>query len=511
MKSKFSKINFHKNNISRNSITYKMTMIILVVMLLSVLIAGLCASVFIERFYVKSKQVSIKALYHAIYNVSLRDNNIEKNSNQRKLDALCEKAGAAVMLIDTSGMAVYDYSGGEVLSDRWKDMIFGANIGQKSKPTVIEENENYILQSTIDKISNNKYYELHSDMPSGNYLIIRVSVESLKESISIANKFYFILCLPVIVIITASMIALSRKYTIPILQLAELSRRMSNLDFDAKYIGNRDDEIGILGESMNDMSKELEATITELKNANIKLHRDIKKKEEVDEMRKEFISNVSHELKTPIALIQGYAEGLQEGISDNPEDMEYYCNVIVDEAAKMNKMVVNLLNLNQLEFGDNKINIERFDIAATVNGVVSRMNIAAEQNNCVITIESPKSIDVWADEFQIEQVITNYLSNALNHVDENKLIRVKVSEKNGIVRVSVFNSGKNILEEDIDNIWIKFYKVDKARTRAYGGNGIGLSIVKAIMDGHKKDYGVINKENGVEFWFELDSKKGTEK
>ena len=230
-------------------------------------------------------------------------------------------------------------------------------------------------------------------------------------------------------------------------------------------------------------------------------------------MRKEFISNVSHELKTPIALIQGYAEGLQEGINDNPQDVEYYCDVIIDEAGKMNKMVKNLLTLNQLEFGNGQVNMERFDIVSVVAGVINSMRLRAEQNN--VTIEFPRQnpVYVWADEFQIEEVITNYLSNAFNHVDENKLIKVEIIEKNGIVRVSVFNTGKQIPEEELDNIWVKFYKVDKARTRAYGGNGIGLSIVKAIMDRHEKGYGVMNHENGVEFWFELDSsalKKGTE-
>ena len=242
-------------------------------------------------------------------------------------------------------------------------------------------------------------------------------------------------------------------------------------------------------------------------------NKDIAKKEEVDEMRKEFISNVSHELKTPIALIQGYAEGLQEGINDNPQDVEYYCDVIIDEAGKMNKMVKNLLTLNQLEFGNGQVNMERFDIVSVVAGVINSMRLRAEQNN--VTIEFPRQnpVYVWADEFQIEEVITNYLSNAFNHVDENKLIKVEIIEKNGIVRVSVFNTGKQIPEEELDNIWVKFYKVDKARTRAYGGNGIGLSIVKAIMDRHEKGYGVMNHENGVEFWFELDSsalKKGTE-
>ena len=223
-------------------------------------------------------------------------------------------------------------------------------------------------------------------------------------------------------------------------------------------------------------------------------------------MRKEFISNVSHELKTPIALIQGYAEGLQEGITENPEDMNYYCDVIVDEANKMNRMVKNLLTLNQLEFGIEQVQMERFDIVSVINGVIESMKLQTSQKDIVIDFEERESIDVWADEFQIEEVITNYLSNALNHVDKNKQIKVKILKKDGIVRISVFNTGKQIPKEDIDNIWVKFYKVDKARTREYGGNGIGLSIVKAIIDRHGKSCGVINHDNGVEFWFELDAK-----
>ena len=279
---------------------------------------------------------------------------------------------------------------------------------------------------------------------------------------------------------------------------------MSELDFEARYTGHHNDELGILGNSMNDMSEKLEKAISDLKSANIELQKDIEKKEEVDEMRKEFISNVSHELKTPIALIQGYAEGLQEGITDNPEDMQYYCDVIIDEANKMNKMVKSLLTLNQLEFGDSHVNMERFNLISVIYGVISSMKLQAQQKDVKIQFTCDEEVFVWADEFQIEEVITNYLSNALNHVDENKIIKVEIIRKNGIVRVAVFNTGKNIPEQDLENIWIKFYKVDKARTRAYGGNGIGLSIVKAIMDRHNKSYGVINKENGVEFWFELD-------
>uniref|UniRef100_UPI00286EC7D0 sensor histidine kinase n=1 Tax=Anaerosporobacter sp. TaxID=1872529 RepID=UPI00286EC7D0 len=217
-------------------------------------------------------------------------------------------------------------------------------------------------------------------------------------------------------------------------------------------------------------------------------------------------SNVTHELKTPIALIQGYAEGLMDNINDDEESRNFYCEVIVDEASKMNKMVKRLLSLNQIEFGSNQVNIERFNIVALIKGVINSTNILAQKKEAKVLFSENESIDVWADEYMIEEVVTNYVSNALNHLDYDKVIDIRVQQRQDCIRVSVFNSGDPIPEEDIDKIWIKFYKVDKARTREYGGNGIGLSIVKAIMTSHNKQCGVINHENGVEFWFELDTK-----
>ena len=254
------------------------------------------------------------------------------------------------------------------------------------------------------------------------------------------------------------------------------------------------------------MAEKLEQAISELKTANNELQRDIEQKTKVDEMRKEFLSNVSHELKTPIALIQGYAEGLQECINDDAQSREFYCEVIMDEAGKMNRMVKKLLTLNQLEFGDQKVVMERFDIIALIDSILSASVLMAEQKGVTVRMDKMDPVYVWADEFDIEEVFTNYFSNALNHVDFEKVIEVKVRKEGTKVRVSVFNTGRQIPEEDIDRIWDKFYKVDKARTREYGGSGIGLSIVKAIMDALHQPFGVKNWDNGVEFWFELDSK-----
>ena len=221
-------------------------------------------------------------------------------------------------------------------------------------------------------------------------------------------------------------------------------------------------------------------------------------------MRKEFLSNVSHELKTPIALIQGYAEGLQEGISDDEESREWYCNVILDEASKMNILVQKLLTLNQLEFGNDPVNMERFDLITLVQNQLQSADILLKQNDIKLQIMEHDPVYVWGDEFKIGEVVSNYLTNAIHHCAGDKIIDIRFHEHDGKIRMTCFNTGIPIPEESIAHIWEKFYKVDKARTREYGGSGIGLSIVKAIMESMNQEYGVENYTNGVAFWFELE-------
>ena len=281
---------------------------------------------------------------------------------------------------------------------------------------------------------------------------------------------------------------------------------MADLDFDAKYTSGGEGEIGVLGENFNSMSEKLESTISELKNANFRLQQDIEQKEKIEKMRTDFMGNVSHELKTPIALIQGYAEGLREGVSNDAESREFYCDVIMDEAAKMNQMVKNLMTLNQLEFGDENVEFQRFDLTELIRGVLQSMEIVAQQKEARVQFRQKEPVYVWADEFKAEQVVRNYVSNAFNHLDGDRVVDVKLIPSGEKVKVTVFNTGAPIPEEDVPHIWEKFYKVDKAHTREYGGNGIGLSIVKAIMDSFHQKYGVKNYDNGVEFWFELDVK-----
>ena len=175
----------------------------------------------------------------------------------------------------------------------------------------------------------------------------------------------------------------------------------------------------------------------------------------------------------------------------------------MDEAGKMNQMVQKLLTLNHLEFGNDAVTIDRFDITERVNGVIENSTLLLKQNGIRVIFDEEQAF-VWGDEFQIEEVITNYLSNAIHYAAGEKQIRIFYTYREDVLRISVFNTGSNIPQEDIGRIWDKFYKVDKARTREYGGSGIGLSIVKAIMESHHRDCGVCNHPDGVEFWMELD-------
>ena len=386
-----------------------------------------------------------------------------------------------------------------------KQQLAGYLLNQAQKGgKVLDSTDNYQLMRSQDPWNQSEYIEMWGQLDDNVNFLIRSPVESIRESVALSNRFLIYVGMGTLIICMGLVWYFSRRITKPIQELAELSDRMANLDFEAKYTSGGKNEIGELGDNFNRMSQKLEKAISELKQANNSLQQDIEQKEKMEQMRTEFMGNVSHELKTPIALIQGYAEGLKEGVNDDPESRDFYCDVIMDEAGKMNRMVKNLMTLNQLEFGNDKVEFERFNLTELIGGVLQSMDILSQQKDVKLIFREENPVYVWGDEFKIEQVVRNYVSNAYNHVNEEKIIEVKILREDGLAKVTVFNTGKPIPEEDVPRIWDKFFKVDKAHTREYGGNGIGLSIVKAIMESMHQQYGVKNYDNGVEFWFTLD-------
>lgn len=410
-----------------------------------------------------------------------------------------------IILIDSSTGRALINSGREngFLVQKLQRYILGKADNQTE--TLIQH-ENYVIEKNSDRRSDAIYLESWGFLSDDNTMfLMQMPLASIRESVALSNRFTTYVGLIALVFGSVLMYLVTRRVTTPIMKLAALSERMSNLDFQASYEDDAEDEIGVLGRSMNTLSHKLKETIGELQEANSRLQRDIEEKIQIDEMRKEFIANVSHELKTPIALIQGYAEGLTEGMAEDEESRNYYCEVIMDEANKMNKMVKQLLTLTALEFGNDTPVVTEFDITELIRDLLNSAKILIQQKEAHVEFQPEKPLYVKADEFKIEEVLTNYLNNAMNHLEGERMIRIRTERRDSQVVVWVFNTGSHIPEQDIPNLWTKFFKVDKARTRAYGGSGIGLSIVKAIMDAHHQEYGAANVENGVEFWFTLEA------
>ena len=239
----------------------------------------------------------------------------------------------------------------------------------------------------------------------------------------------------------------------------------------------------------------------------MELEKDIEETSKITEMRSQFISDVSHELKTPIALIQGYAEGLADNVVTDEENRKYYIDVILDEANKMNELTKGLLDLSNLEYGKNDLQIQEFDIINLISSIVKKNELILKEKNIELIFDSTSPLTVLGDIFRIEQVITNYLNNAIKNIDGEKIIKIFLEEKeNNLIKINISNTGKNIAQEDIPRVWVRFYKADNSRNRNVSGSGIGLSLVRAIMNQHGRNYGVNNTKDGVNFWFELQKK-----
>ena len=492
-----------ENRFMKYSIKRQFAGIFGLLMVGTILFCWFINNTFLERYYMKDKQKALLETYQVLNRASNEDK-IGTDEFDIEFQKICGRYNVSFILLDAKSKTLKtstpDYS---TLSRRFLNNLFDQSYGKEDR--LLQKEEKYEIQIATDDRINTDFLEMWGVLDNGNLFLLRCPLESIRESVNLANRFLAYVGFGAAIVSAVIVLIISGKITKPIKELTEISERMIHLDFEAKYTGKSKTEIALLGQNINELSCTLEQTISELKSANNELQRDIEKKNKIDEMRKEFLSNVSHELKTPIALIQGYAEGLKEGISDDEESRDFYCEVIMDEASKMNNMVKKLLTLNQLEFGNDNVTMERFDIVSLIKNYLQSAEILCRQKDVKVIMKEYQPIYVWADEFMVEEVFGNYFSNAMNHVADDKVIDVKLLVKEKTVRISVFNTGEPIPEESISHIWEKFYKVDKARTREYGGSGVGLSIVKAIMDALNREYGVENYNNGVEFWFELET------
>ena len=492
-----------KINKKYNSIRFKLFITLAISVVVIILFLIVLNNIVLESFYLYTKQGALVDIFDEV-NKAYNTNQSEKVITN-VLSNYAAKSNYDIILETQDGINLY------TSNENFIQTINEMNaLRSNTNRNIIYANKNVNIKKVKDPTDNITYILLSGSLDNNYNLYIRMPISSIQESVKISNTFLYLIGGITLIIAAILITFISKRFTESIQELNEIAEKMARLDFSKKFHPKDvDDEINALGRSINIMSDKLEATIQQLRNSNIELEKDIEEKSKIEEMRTQFISDVSHELKTPIALIQGYAEGLVENVNSDEENRQFYANVILDEANKMDKLVKQLLELMKLEYGKREFQNANFNITELIQEVIRKSKVMLEENNIEVRMDMPEEVIVFADEFYIEQVVTNYFTNAIKHAKEvfnEKYIKIKIEtrKKTNKVRIYVFNTGDNIEEENLLRIWRRFYKVDSSRNRDNGGTGIGLALVKAIMNNYNNDFGVQNKDTGVEFYFDLD-------
>jgi len=383
-------------------------------------------------------------------------------------------------------------------SGRRMDMITDITVDYAEQ--TMEKGHQYFTK--VHSMLKLEYIGMSFKLNNGDILVVSSPMEKILISSEIATEFY--LYIAGISLVLGGILAylFSRRLTQPVLEINEIAKHITDLDFSKRYNGEPTDEIGMLGNNINFMSERLKNTLEEIKAANLQLQEDIQLKERLDTMRKEFIANVSHELKTPLALIMGYSEGLAQNINEGAQ-REHYCKVISSETEKMSSLVQDLLNLAEIEHDEFIIERKRFDLSALIDEVLDRYGMIIKERSIKVELVKEDIVQVDADKGRIEQVLTNLINNAIDHITGEMLLNIEIAENEKSVTTKIFNSGSSIPEEKIELIWDSFYKAAENNNKRIGGSGIGLSIVKKIVQRHDGQCGANNINGGIEFYFEI--------
>lgn len=335
---------------------------------------------------------------------------------------------------------------------------------------------------------------------SRDFVCSVISLQPIDEAMGVIRDYYVYYLLLAVGFILLLSFFYSRMIARPLIHMNDIAQRMANLDFAAVSDVKSHDEIGSLSASLNSLSHNLNHSLGELTRLNEQLQDDIEKERRQEEKRREFVASISHELKTPLGIIKSYAEGIKDGINTGKQD--HYLDVIIDEIEKMDDLVIEMLDLSRLESANIKLHPACFDLDALVEDCYEKFKVLIEENGLHFFFKKELHL-VWGDPRRIEQVVGNLLSNAVRYSDYGAAINVRIVREEGKVFTYIENTGAHIDELDFPRIWERFYRVEKSRSRARGGTGLGLLIVRNIMELHQCEYGVRNTEVGVEFHFAL--------
>lgn len=379
--------------------------------------------------------------------------------------------------------------------DKPNDSFFGIDSSKVSTtPKVItktEHDKTQRLELTGKFKSNGKYV----------YVVMMLPIESIDSSVSLFTKVNIAVSVFVLILGIIIAVYLSRSITKPIISVENVTKNLSNLDFSAaadEHTGSV--ELYSLAQSINSMSDTLRRNIDELQQANSKLKSDIEYKNQAEEMRRRFVANASHEMKTPLALLRIYSESLKDNIEG--VDKDYYCSVIAEETENLSDMVSSMLDISSIESGIGNMNFAPVDVSEMCREVTEKFRNGYRDLD--IRLNAEDGIFVTGDKKHLAQTVNNYVQNAISHTADDKPITISLTKDEDCAKLSVENFGKKIEERDMEHLWDAFYKSDKARTRNGKNNvGLGLYIVRTIIEKHGGTYGVHNTEKGVAFWWKI--------
>lgn len=340
---------------------------------------------------------------------------------------------------------------------------------------------------------------LLSKLTGGMIIIFYVFTSELPTTRSMAFGIWFVLLAAVILGVDA---LLGHFISRPLSEINRTAGQMARLDFSAHCDIHTEDEFGELSQNLNSMFSNLREALEKLEEANQQLEKDVEQEHLLLTQRKELVDGLSHEMKTPLGLIRAYVEGLKEETDEQKK--QHYMDVILSATDRMNTMIVSLLDLSALEAGAAKLSEDRFDFIELVEIVAGRLLIDAPNVTYRFTYELPEEkIFICADQYRMEQVLTNLIQNAKNHVCDGGEIHLSVIRREEKLWFSIFNQGEQIPPQDIPLVWEKFYRGKSSQNSTLNSSGLGLSIVAQILSMYKTDYGVQNKRNGVEFYFDF--------
>nr|WP_145156643.1 HAMP domain-containing sensor histidine kinase [Paenibacillus terrae] len=340
------------------------------------------------------------------------------------------------------------------------------------------------------------------------YLMAMTSMQPVGEAVDILKKYYIVIAPMILVLVILFSLIYSRMIARPLITLSRTASRLARLDFTEQPEIRSRDEFGELSRHLSSLSHNLDAALSELTRTNERLQEELTEKLRSEKLRKELVANISHELKTPLGIVKGFAEGLQDGVA--AEKRERYLSLIVNETDRMNALIMDMLELSKFEVKAVKLHPANLSLPDLAEKAFASFAQQLEQKRLELKLETD-SLEIWvqADPRRMEQVLLNLLSNAIRHAVEDSVITVRIhrSYPEQITTV-IENAGPHIAASDLERIWDQFYRAERSRDRKSGGTGLGLAIVKHILELHGANFGAVNTNEGVAFYFTLNESKG---